>query len=153
MADWLNTKSSLPVHVAREGDLLAPGKVYLAPGNAHLAVQARGSLHLDNSDPIGGQRPSATRLFQSVAENFKADAVGILLTGMGEDGVDGLVAMSQAGAHIIAQDKGSCSVFGMPKAAIDRGIVDETLSPDQIVNRLIKLHHHIKSLSGGQTGS
>jgi two-component system chemotaxis response regulator CheB len=153
MADWLNTKSNFPVHVAREGDQLAPGKVFLAPGNTHLTVQPRGILHLDGSDPIGGQRPSATRLFQSVAETFKTDAVGIVLTGMGEDGVDGLAAMSQAGAHVIAQDQKSSSVFGMPKAAIDRGIVDEVLSPDQIANRLIKLHRHIKSLSGGLTGS
>jgi two-component system chemotaxis response regulator CheB len=107
---------------------------------------------LDGSDPIEGQRPSATRLFASVAETFKTDAVGIILTGMGEDGVDGLVSMSQAGAHVIAQSQGTCSVFGMPKAAIDRGVVDETLSPDQMVNRLIKLHHHVKSLSGGLTG-
>jgi two-component system chemotaxis response regulator CheB len=153
MADWLNTKSSLPVHVAREGDQLAPGKVFLAPGNTHLIVQPRGILHMDGSDPVGGQRPSATRFFQSVAETFKADAVGIVLTGMGEDGVDGLAAMSQAGAHVIAQDQASCSVFGMPKAAIDRGVVDEALSPDQIVSRLIKLHHHIKSLPGGLAGS
>ena len=121
--------------------------MFLAPGNTHLTVHPRGSLHLDGSDPIGGQRPSATHLFKSVAEAFKADAVGILLTGMGEDGVEGLAAMSRAGAHIIAQDEASSSVFGMPKAVIDRGIVDEVLSPDQIANRLIKLHHHIKSLS------
>jgi len=153
MADWLNTKSSLPVTVARKGDQLTPGKVFLAPGNTHLTVQPRGILHLDDSDPVGGQRPSATRLFQSVAKVFKADAVGILLTGMGEDGVEGLAAMSQAGAHVIAQNKETSSVFGMPKAAIDRGIVDEALAPDQIVNRLIKLHHHVKSLPGGLTGA
>jgi two-component system chemotaxis response regulator CheB len=147
MADWLNTKSNYPVFVAREGDQLTPGKVFLAPGNAHLTVQRRGVLHLESSGAFGGQRPSATRLFQSVAEAFKADAVGILLTGMGEDGVEGLTAMSQAGAHVIAQDESSSSVFDLPKAAIDRGIVDEVLSPDQIASRLIKLHHHVKSLT------
>jgi two-component system chemotaxis response regulator CheB len=153
MADWLNTKSSLPVRLVQEGDQLTPGKVFVAPGNVHLTVRPRGILHLDGSEPIGGQRPSATRLFQSIAETFKTDAVGILLTGMGEDGVDGLAAMSEAGAHVIAQNKETCSVFGMPKAAIDRGIVDEVLAPDQIINRLIKLHHHVKSLPGGLTGS
>jgi two-component system chemotaxis response regulator CheB len=149
MANWLNTKSSLPVHMASEGDQLTPGEVFLAPGNTHLTVQPRGILHLDNSDPIGGQRPSATRLFQSVAETFKADAVGILLTGMGDDGVEGLVALSQTGAHVIAQDQASSSVYDMPKAAMNRGVVDEALSPEQIVNRLIKLHHHNKSLQKG----
>ncbi len=149
MADWLNTKGSLPVHVAREGDPLAPGKVFLAPGNNHMTVQAPGILHMDDSDPVGGQRPSATRLFQSVAEAFQADAVGIMLTGIGDDGVEGLAAMSQTGAHVIAQDKASCSEFSMPKAVIDREIVDEVLSPDQIVNRLIKLHRHVKSLQTG----
>jgi two-component system, chemotaxis family, protein-glutamate methylesterase/glutaminase len=151
LVDWLNTKSSLPVKVAREGDQLAPSKVFLAPGNFHLTVHNQGVMHLDNSALIQGQRPSATRLFQSVAETYKADAVGILLTGMGEDGVDGLLAMSQAGAHVIAQDQASSSVFGMPKAAIDRGVVDEVLSPEQTVNRLIKLHNHIKSLQQGKT--
>ena len=153
MADWLNTKSNIPVYVGMEGDHLTPGKVYLAPGNTHMTVQSRGVLHLDNSEPIGGQRPSATRLFQSVAEAFRADSVGILLTGMGEDGVDGLAVMSQAGAHVIAQDQASSSVFGMPKAAIDRGIVDEILAPEQISQRLMKIHHHIKSLPGSQGNS
>lgn len=152
MADWLKTKSSLPVQVVREGDQINPGKVYLAPGNAHLTVQPRGTLHLDNSDPVGGQRPSATRLFQSIARIFKSDAVGIVLTGMGEDGAEGLADMSQAGAHVIAQSQESSSVFGMPKAAIDRGVVDEILAPDQIINRLIKLHHHVKGLPGELTG-
>jgi two-component system chemotaxis response regulator CheB len=146
LADWLNTKSRLPVSMAKEGDHLTPRKVYLAPGNYHLTVQPPGVLHLDRSDPIRGQRPSANRLFESVVETFKTDAVGILLSGMGDDGVDGLVAMGKAGAHVIAQDQASCTVFGMPKAAIDRGIVDETLSPEQIINRLVKLHNHIISL-------
>jgi two-component system chemotaxis response regulator CheB len=153
MTDWLNTKSILPVQLAQEGDQLTPGKVFVAPGNVHLTVRPRGILHLDGSDPIGSQRPSATRLFQSIAESFKADAVGIVLTGMGDDGVDGLASMSQAGAYVIAQSQETCSVFGMPKAAIDRGVVDEVLSPNQIVNRLIKLHHHVKSLPGGLVGS
>jgi two-component system chemotaxis response regulator CheB len=153
MADWLNTKNNLPVCVAKEGDQLTPGKVFLAPGNTHLTVRPRGVLHLDDSDPIEGQRPSATRLFHSVVKAFKADAVGILLTGTGKDGVEGIVAMSHAGAHVIAQDQASCSVFDMPKAAIDRGVVDEVLAPDQIVNRLVKLHHHIKSLKTEQTDS
>ncbi len=149
MADWLNTKGSLPVHVAREGDQLVPGKVSLAPGNTHLTVLPEEILHMDVSDPVGGHRPSATRLFNSVAEAFKTDAGGIMLTGTGEDGVEGLAAMSQAGAHVIAQDKASCSEFSMPKAVIERGVVDEILSPDQIVNRLTKLHHHVKSLQMG----
>jgi two-component system chemotaxis response regulator CheB len=153
MADWLNTKSSLPVRLALEGDLLTPGKVFVAPGNVHLTIRPGGKVHLDGSEPIGGQRPSATRLFQSVAEVFKTDAVGIILTGMGDDGVVGLEAMSLAGAHVIAQNQETSSVFGMPKAAIDRGVVDEVLPPDQIANRLIKLHNHVKSLSGGLAGS
>jgi two-component system chemotaxis response regulator CheB len=84
-------------------------------------------------------------MFESVANAFGASAVGVILTGMGEDGSDGLEALSRAGAHIIAQDEASSVVFGMPRVAIERGLVDEVLPPEGIALRLIKLHRHLQT--------
>jgi len=145
--EWLNSRANLQVSIAREGDQLAPGKVLIAPGEAHLTVMADKTIRLVHSEPVNGQRPSATPMFESVAKVFRSSAIGIVLTGMGEDGADGLEKLGKAGAHIIAQDEASSVVFGMPKAAIQRGIVDEILSPEQIILRLTKLHRHLQSLS------
>lgn len=104
---------------------LQPGHVYLAPGNErHLLVggTTRGPvMRLRAADKVSGHRPSVDVLFQSVAKTMGAEAVGILLTGMGSDGARGLLAMAQAGAATIAQDEATCTVFGMPKAAIQLG--------------------------------
>jgi two-component system chemotaxis response regulator CheB len=153
MAGWLSTRANLQVSVANEGDKLAPGKVFIAPGEAHLTVAADRTLRLDHSAPIKSQRPSATRLFESVAQAFGSNSVGIILTGMGEDGADGLEKLSKAGAHVIAQDEASSTIFGMPKAAIQRGIVDEVLPPEGIVTRLTKLHHYMQSQQKGEAFS
>ena len=142
MADWLNSSSALTVVTAVDQERLVPNRVYIAPGGAHLVVTPGGRLHLDTSAPLKGHRPSATMLFDSVAKVFGKDAVGIILTGMGDDGVEGLKNLGKAGAHIIAQNEESCTVFGMPKMAIDAGTVDEILPPMEIVSRLVKLHSH-----------
>ncbi len=144
LVEWLNTRSTVRVTLATHGARLQPGTAYLAPGDTHVTLALDRSVALDQSAPIAGQRPSATRLFQSVARVCGSGSIGIVLTGMGEDGVDGLAAMSRAGAHIIAQNEATSAIFGMPKAAIDRKIVDETLSPSEIVQRLIKLHRFMQ---------
>jgi two-component system chemotaxis response regulator CheB len=144
LTEWLNSRANLQVCIADEGDRLLPGKVLVAPGGAHLTVTADRIIQFDHSDPINGQRPSATRLFQSVAKAFGSNAVGIVLTGMGDDGAEGLETLGKAGAHIIAQDETSSIIFGMPKAAIQRGIVDQVLTPEEIITRLTKLHRHIQ---------
>jgi two-component system chemotaxis response regulator CheB len=147
MADWLNSSSNLQVSVPIEGERLMPGKIFMAPAGAHLTIGAGGFIHLDYSEPVKGLRPSASRLFSSVASAFGDDSIGIIMTGMGDDGVDGLVSLSKAGAHVIAQDEVSSVVFGMNKTAIERGIVDEVLSPEGIITRLTKLHRHMQTLS------
>ncbi len=118
----------------------------MAAGGYHLTVSGAGLIHLENSAPIKGQRPSASRMFESIAAVFGQNAVGIILTGMGDDGVDGLEVMSRAGAHIIAQDEVSSVVFGMPGVASRRKVVDEVLSPDEMIVRLVKLHKHNQSV-------
>lgn len=147
LADWLKTGSNLLVAVAEEGERIIPGKVLVAPSGVHLTITGGGIVRLDPSPPIKSSCPSATRLFESVAQTFGVNSVGIILTGMGDDGVDGLAKLSQLGAHVIAQDEESCVVFGMPKAAIERGIVDEVLSPEGIASRLIKFHRHVQTLA------
>jgi two-component system chemotaxis response regulator CheB len=148
LVEWLSGSSNLSVQVAANYQRLTPGKVYFAPGEAHLLVSPGGQVRLEASAPVQGQRPSATRLFQSVAATYGADAVGVILTGMGEDGVEGLAQMSQKGAHVIAQDEATSVVFGMPKIVIERGLADEVLPPDQIALRLTKLHWHMQALNG-----
>jgi two-component system chemotaxis response regulator CheB len=146
MADWLNGSSPLSVSTAVDQERITPGKVYIAPGGSHLTVGSGGVLQLLASAPLKGHRPSATLLFDSIAQTFGKDSVGIILTGMGDDGVEGLQALGKRGAHIIAQNEETCTVFGMPKMAIEAGTVDEILSPAEIVTRLIKLHTHSLSV-------
>ncbi len=147
LVEWLGTRSTLPVSIAAEGDKLTPGKILIAPVGLHLTITPGGVVHLDTAPPIKGQRPSANRMFESIAKTIGANSIGIIMTGMGDDGVDGLEQLGKAGAHVIAQDEASCVVYGMPKEAVKRGIVDEILSPEEIVVRLTKLHSHMQSLA------
>ena len=118
-------QSCPPRILIAEPDLpLKPGHVYLAPGDErHLSIGGSNSFHckLRPGDPVSGHQPSVDVLFSSVAEVVGARAVGILLTGMGADGAQGLLAMARKGAHTIAQDEATCTVFGMPRAAISLG--------------------------------
>jgi two-component system chemotaxis response regulator CheB len=135
-AQWLDGETELRVSLAKDGERLEAGRVLIAPDDAHLTVAPGRIVRLDNSEPVKGQRPSATRLFDSVAKVYGAASVGVVLTGMGDDGADGLQNLRQSGGHVIAQDEESCVVFGMPKAAIERGLVDRVMSPDKIASVL-----------------
>jgi two-component system chemotaxis response regulator CheB len=120
----------IEVKEAAYGDRILQGRALIAPGNRHLRVRRNGGhyqVELVDGARISGHRPSVDVLFQSVAQAAGANAVGVLLTGMGEDGAEGLLAMKQAGAVTLAQDEASCVVFGMPRAAIERGAVDQVL--------------------------
>jgi two-component system chemotaxis response regulator CheB len=115
-----------PLHVkeAQSGDVLQPGRVLISPGSRHLKVKRlpMGDIVvLSDEARVNGHRPSADVLLRSVAEEFKAQAVGLLMTGMGDDGAEGLGAIKREGGMTIAQNEESCVVFGMPKAAIERG--------------------------------
>jgi two-component system chemotaxis response regulator CheB len=123
----LDECSPLEVHEARSGDLLLAGRVLLCPGNRHMMVRRmpRGDMVvLNDSAPVNGHRPSVDVLFHSVAQEFALTAVGVLMTGMGEDGAIGLGAIKSAGGMTIAQSEESCVVGGMPRAAIARGFVN-----------------------------
>jgi two-component system, chemotaxis family, protein-glutamate methylesterase/glutaminase len=142
LARWLQKSSSWPVTVLRDGQRIEPGAVYIAPGTAHLALKRQfGILKASLIDERGGyhHQPAVDVLFDSVAEVLGPAAVGVILTGMGEDGANGLLKMRQAGAYTFAQDQASSTVFGMPGTAIARGAVEHVLSLGSLSTAIIKL--------------
>lgn len=132
LATWLENSSGLPVHIASHGLHCLPGHVYLAPDDVHMGVQADGTIILVYEAPEEGLRPSVSFLFRSLAKLYGRHALGILLTGMGRDGAEGLKAMRTAGAPTIAQDAESSTVFGMPAEAIRIGAAQFVLPLDTI---------------------
>ena len=123
-AQRLNEVCAMEVREARDGDLVAPGLVLLAPGNYHMVLQASGArfvVRIKDGPQVHHQRPAVDVLFQSVARHAGRNAVGVILTGMGADGAKGLLEMRDGGAWTIAQDEQSCVVFGMPREAIRLG--------------------------------
>jgi len=130
LALWLQTRTPLRVRLAEDNLPLEAGTVYIAPDDFHLLVERSGGLliaRLDDAPVLNGFRPSVTQLFASVALGCGAGAIGMLLTGMGSDGADGLLAMRRAGAHTLAQDEESAVVYGMPGAAIAVDAVDKVV--------------------------
>lgn len=130
----------LEVQEARSGDLLVAGRVLICPGNRHMMVRRmpRGDMAvLSDGLPVNGHRPSADVLFHSVAQEFGPTAVGILMTGMGDDGSEGLGAVKAAGGTTIAQSEDSCVVSGMPRAAILKGYAQKILGLDSLASFLI----------------
>ncbi len=139
LATWLGTTCKLDVRVARDGEPLSPGAVYFAPEDRHLGVRGRTNLALSDEPPIGGFRPAGTFLFESVAKSFGSEMAAVILTGMGDDGVQGLRAVRAAGGTVIAQDEATSVVFGMPGVAIAEGLVDDVLPIEMIAGRLQEL--------------
>ena len=130
---------SLRVKEAQSGDLLQAGRVLICPGSRHIKVKRLplGDIVVLSDEPhVNGHRPSAEVLFRSVAAEFKNQAIGVLMTGMGDDGADGLGAIKKAGGMTIAQSEESCVVFGMPKAAIERGHVVRVVALDVMSSTL-----------------
>ena len=139
LARWLNETIALRVKVAEAGEPLLAGNVYIAPDEVHLQVTGRGKVALLKESPMDGHRPSVTALFNSVAKQYGRNAVGVLMTGMGRDGANGLYAMKQEGAYTIAQDEASSIVFGMPKEAINMGAAGEVLALQKIGQKIKEL--------------
>lgn len=136
LAAWLDGASKLRVKVATPNERIQPGFVYLAPDDYHLGLLDRNTIEISAARPISGFRPSGTFLFESVARVYGKHALGLVLTGMGEDGLPGLRAMHAAGAQVFAQDEESSVVFGMPGAAVRAGVADAVLPLDVIAGRL-----------------
>ncbi|HEY3081077.1 MAG TPA: chemotaxis-specific protein-glutamate methyltransferase CheB [Chloroflexota bacterium] len=138
LAVWLQGQCALPVELAAPGRPLDRPGIVLARSGQHLVAQG-GALSLTHDPPVGGHRPSATVLFQAIAREYGPRAVGVLLTGMGEDGAAGLRDLKRRGATTIAQDEASSVVFGMPGAAIALGVADHVLPPPSIGPLLVAL--------------
>ncbi|MDD4002325.1 MAG: chemotaxis response regulator protein-glutamate methylesterase [Bacteroidales bacterium] len=134
-AQRLNSTCSVEVKEAQNGDRVTPGKVLIAPGDYHMQVKKAGSgytVKCMTGDKVNGHCPSVDVLFNSLAENVGSKAIGVILTGMGNDGAKGLLAMRNNGARTIGQDQESCVVYGMPRVAYEIGAVEKQLPLERI---------------------
>jgi len=141
-ADRLNSKSAMLVKEAANGDMVKPGVVLIAPGDKHLRVEKTASgfrVKISEEEKVCGHRPSVEVMMQSVANHVGRKAIGIMLSGMGSDGAEGMLAMRNAGARTIAQDEATSVVFGMPKEAYQRGGAEYLLPLQKIASEVIKL--------------
>lgn len=130
----------IEVREASNGDRVIEGRALVAPGNRHTVLCRSGAhyaVEVSDGPLVSRHRPSVDVLFQSVARAAGPNAIGVILTGMGDDGADGLLDMRRAGAHTIAQDEASCVVFGMPKEAIARGAVEDVLALQRMPEALL----------------
>jgi len=135
----LKKVSNLPVILPIGGEKIERGKVYLAPANYHMRVSKKHTIRLSKGEKVNGHRPSCDVLMESVAPIFKENNIGILLTGMGDDGVEGLLTIKKCGGLAIVQDESTSTVFGMPGTAVKRGIVDYILPLQEIPAVLVEL--------------
>jgi len=137
----LNDNCAIEVREAADGDQLVPGRAYIAPGNRHTYLRRMGPtyfLEVRDGALVSRHRPSVNVLFRSVAQAAGPNAVGVLLTGMGDDGADGLLEMKRANAFTIAQDEATCVVFGMPREAILLGAAEEVLPLHRIPKAMLR---------------
>ncbi|MCC8373995.1 MULTISPECIES: protein-glutamate methylesterase/protein-glutamine glutaminase [Photorhabdus] len=139
-AERLNKLSQITVKEAENGERILPGHAYIAPGDRHMELCRNGADYqvlISDAPAVNRHRPSVDVLFRSIAKFAGKNAVGVLLTGMGSDGAAGLLEMKQAGAYTLAQDEASCVVFGMPRAAIQMGAVDEVMDILKMSKRML----------------
>jgi two-component system chemotaxis response regulator CheB len=141
-AKRLDSISKLTVLQAEEGMDLKAGHAYVAPGGSHLIVKRRGGrtpyCGLSDAPPVLSVKPSANIMFFSIVEEFGGKVVAVILTGMGRDGAEGAAELHAKGAYVIAESEESCVVYGMPKAAVEAGIVDELLPLTDIPGALLR---------------
>ncbi len=140
-ADNLNKMFPFEVKEAEEGDQVVPGRVLIAPGNYHMEITRSGAYYyvkLHQGPALHSVRPAADYLMKSVAKYAGKNALGVVLTGMGKDGAEGLLEMKNAGAYTVAQNEETCVVYGMPAAAVALGAADKVLALDKIAGDLLK---------------
>lgn len=136
-ATWLGSAGPLRVKVAEDGEPLLPGRVYLAPDDKHLGLHGEGRVEVSRAAPVQGFRPSATWLFRSVARAHGHRALATILTGMGQDGLDGVRELRDAGGYVLAQDETSSIVYGMPGVVVAAGLAHEVVALPSIASRLL----------------
>lgn len=142
LAESLDSHSMIKVKEASDGDMLLPGNAYIAPGGLHMTVR-RGSggvyIHLDKKPEDEPLRPSVDVMFRSVAEVYGGDSLGVILTGMGNDGTAGSKTLKAKGTKIVAQDEATCVVYGMPRMAVEAGVVDIVLPLHEIAYQIERM--------------
>jgi two-component system chemotaxis response regulator CheB len=137
--ETLNNLSSMSVYLASEGMPLEEGCVYVAPSERHMKIQKNSSIHLFEGEKVNWACPSLDILMQSLLKETSLKVIGIILSGLGQDGAEGIKYIKQIGGYTITQDEASSAIYGMPKMALQTGQVDWQLNPEQIRNRLIHL--------------
>ncbi|MCE5262128.1 MAG: chemotaxis response regulator protein-glutamate methylesterase [Deltaproteobacteria bacterium] len=141
-AERLNSLCQMTVREAKDNDSVVPGLALIAPGNFHMVMRRSGAryyVEVKTGPMVHHQRPAVDILFKSTAKSAGANAIGVILTGMGADGAEGLLEMRNAGAGTIAQDENSCVVFGMPKEAIKLGAAGKVLPLEQIAAEIVRM--------------
>jgi two-component system chemotaxis response regulator CheB len=141
-ADSLDKQSAMNVKEAQNGDRVMPGRVLIAPGGKQMKVFRSGGIYqvkIYEGDKVNGHCPSVSVLMNSAAEYVGDNAIGVMLTGMGSDGADGLLAMRKAGARTFGQDEKSCVVYGMPKVAFEKGGVEKQVHIEHMVSNVLKV--------------
>lgn len=139
-AQWLGSCTKMRVKIAEAGEQLHGGTIYLPAQDHHLEVRRGGKVALSKRPPVGGFRPAANVLFESAADAYGSAVLAVILTGMGSDGASGACKIKAVGGYVVAQDEASSIVFGMPKAAIERGCVTQTLSLGEIAAKLSRMN-------------
>ena len=143
-AKRLNDSSEVEVVEGFDGLTLKPGRVVIAPGGKHLTIKRRAGAavcSLSDAPPVLSVKPAANIMFLSIADEYGGNVLCVILTGMGRDGTDGAVALKRKGAYVIAESQKTCVVYGMPKAAVDAGVVDEVLPLNEIPEAMVRLVH------------
>jgi two-component system chemotaxis response regulator CheB len=135
--------SQIKVKEAEAGEIIVPGQLYVCPGSHHLRVSPTGRISLDDGPRVGGYRPCADLTFESAAEYAGPMTIGVILTGMGNDGSKGVQIIRSVGGHVIAQDESTAVIFGMPQEAIKTGVVDQVLPMEAIYHNIEKRVLHI----------
>lgn len=136
LAQWLRTAGPLAVKVAEDGEPLLPGHVYLAPDDRHLGVRGEGRAEVSRAAPVNGFRPSATWMFRSVARAYGPASLAVILTGMGQDGLEGVRELHSTGGRILAQDEQTSVVYGMPGVVVGANLAHEVVALPDLASRL-----------------
>jgi two-component system chemotaxis response regulator CheB len=139
LARWLNSISKLSIKEGLDRETITAGKVYISPSERHMKIGQNGKILLVERQPGDIYRPSCDLLLSSVASTYGADSIGVILTGMGDDGVLGMKKIKGAGGITLAQDERSSLIFGMPKMAIESGCIDKVLPLQEIATELVRL--------------
>lgn len=142
LAERLDSLSSVTVKEAEHNEVIRPGHVFIAPGDYHMLVEresGKAIIKLNQNSPIGGHRPAVDPLMESVARAYGSKAIGVILTGMGRDGAKGIEAIKRQNGHTIAEDQSTAVVYGMPKAAIELGVVDKIVPITGVTAEILKV--------------